>query len=102
MFSFKNLYPLPVACAGQIFFAWRIHLISRSLVMPSVIAVVSHVSNFNTSALTESKITTFQLGAGLWSGAEISRAGRFSLLQYDHFKQPVVRIPQRFISSEKV
>ncbi|KAJ7891245.1 hypothetical protein B0H14DRAFT_2432432 [Mycena olivaceomarginata] len=62
-----------IACAGQIFFAWRIHLISRSLVMPSVIAV----------------ITTFQLGAGLWSGAEISRAGRFSLLQYDHFKQPV-------------
>ncbi|KAJ7891243.1 hypothetical protein B0H14DRAFT_3126352 [Mycena olivaceomarginata] len=62
-----------IACAGQIFFAWRIYILSRSLVIPSVIAV----------------LTTFQLGAGLWTGVTISRAGRFSLLQYDHFKQPV-------------
>jgi len=62
-----------IACAGQIFFAWRIYIISRSLVIPVLIAV----------------ITSFQLGAGLWTGVEISRAGRFSLLQYDYFKQPV-------------
>jgi len=62
-----------IACAGQIFFAWRIWIISRSLVIPIVIAVV----------------TTFQLGAGLWTGVEINRAGRFSALQYDYFKQPV-------------
>ncbi|KAJ7814545.1 hypothetical protein B0H14DRAFT_2604050 [Mycena olivaceomarginata] len=62
-----------ITCAGQIFFAWRIYILSHSFVMPSVIAF----------------LTIFQLGAGLWTGVIISRAGRFSLLQYDHFKQPV-------------
>ncbi|KAF7353771.1 hypothetical protein MVEN_01062500 [Mycena venus] len=62
-----------VACLGQIFFAWRIYIISRSLVIPSVITF----------------ITTLQLGAGLWSGVEISRAGRFSELQFNYFKPPV-------------
>ncbi|KAK7035858.1 hypothetical protein R3P38DRAFT_3263339 [Favolaschia claudopus] len=64
-----------VACVGQIFFAWRIWVISRSFVMPVVIAIV----------------TTFQLGAGLWTGIEISRAGKYSSLQlrYDSFQQPV-------------
>ncbi|KAF8191554.1 hypothetical protein K438DRAFT_895548 [Mycena galopus ATCC 62051] len=62
-----------IACAGQLFFAWRIYIISRSLIVPVVIVI----------------ITTFQLGAGLWTGVEISKAGRFSALQYDYFQQPV-------------
>ncbi|KAJ7253372.1 hypothetical protein B0H12DRAFT_596551 [Mycena haematopus] len=62
-----------IACGGQIFFAWRIYIISHSLIIPVCIAIV----------------TSFQLGAGLWTGVEISRAGRFSALQYDYFKQPV-------------
>ncbi|KAJ7885388.1 hypothetical protein B0H13DRAFT_2343260 [Mycena leptocephala] len=62
-----------VACVGQIFFAWRIHIISRSLVIPSLIAV----------------ITTFQLVTGIWTGVEIARAKRFSELKFDYFKPPV-------------
>ncbi|KAJ6546838.1 hypothetical protein B0H19DRAFT_1265828 [Mycena capillaripes] len=62
-----------IACGGQIFFAWRIYIISRSLVIPVIIAV----------------ITSFQLGAGIWTGVEIGRAQRFSLLKFDYFKAPV-------------
>ncbi|KAJ7177092.1 hypothetical protein C8R46DRAFT_48396 [Mycena filopes] len=61
------------ACAGQIFFAWRIYILSHTWFMPVVIAV----------------ITTFQLAAGIWSGVLIAQAGRFSLLQFSTFKQPV-------------
>ncbi|KAJ7025819.1 hypothetical protein C8F04DRAFT_1400350, partial [Mycena alexandri] len=61
------------ACAGQIFFAWRVFILSRNWYMPTVITA----------------ITVFQLGAGIWSGILIARAGRFSLLQFQSFKQPV-------------
>jgi len=56
------------------FFAWRIYIISnKNLWVPSVIAVV----------------TALQLGAGIWSGIEICRAGKFSLLQFDLLRPPV-------------
>jgi len=63
-----------IASAGQMFFAWRIYIISnKNLWVPSVIAVV----------------TALQLGAGIWSGIEICRAGKFSLLQFDLLRPPV-------------
>ncbi|KAJ7243160.1 hypothetical protein B0H12DRAFT_1325863 [Mycena haematopus] len=55
----------PVACVGQMFFAWRIFIIARSLYVPAVIAVV----------------TIFQLGAGIWTGVEIIRANEFSRIR---------------------
>jgi hypothetical protein len=64
-----------IAAAGQMFFAWRIYIISnKGLLAPCVIAIV----------------TAVQLGAGIWSGVEISRAGKFSVLQFDRFRSPVV------------
>jgi len=63
-----------IAAAGQLFFAWRIYIISNeNLLVPSVIAVV----------------TAVQLGAGIWTGVEICRAGKFSLLQFDLLRPPV-------------
>ncbi|KAJ7144932.1 hypothetical protein C8R43DRAFT_1013529 [Mycena crocata] len=62
-----------IACAGQLFFAWRIYIISRSLYMPVLISF----------------ITAFQWGAGIWTGVEIGRAKKFSLLQFHLFKPPV-------------
>ncbi|KAJ7063676.1 hypothetical protein C8F01DRAFT_1133909 [Mycena amicta] len=62
-----------IACAGQLFFAWRIYIIGRSLVMPVIITI----------------LTVFQFGAGIWSGIDIARAGRYSLLQFSSFKVPV-------------
>ncbi|KAJ7684446.1 hypothetical protein DFH06DRAFT_7258 [Mycena polygramma] len=62
-----------IACAGQIFFAWRIYIISHKLIIPGIIAF----------------ITLFQLGAGIWTGVEIMLAGRFSLLQFSYIKAPV-------------
>ncbi|KAJ7090410.1 hypothetical protein B0H15DRAFT_930515 [Mycena belliarum] len=62
-----------IASAGQLFFAWRIYVISRSVFVPIVIAGVSAV----------------QLGAGIWTGVLISRAQRFSLLQFRVLKPPV-------------
>ncbi|KAJ7200562.1 hypothetical protein GGX14DRAFT_466417 [Mycena pura] len=53
-----------VACAGQLFFAWRIKIIADSLYIPAVIALM----------------TVFQFGAGIWTGVDIMRAKRFSLL----------------------
>jgi hypothetical protein len=42
------------------------------------------------------QITAVQFGAGIWTGVLIVRAGRFSLLNFDRLKPPVVR---RFTSS---
>ncbi|KAJ7215940.1 hypothetical protein GGX14DRAFT_442520 [Mycena pura] len=53
-----------VACAGQLFFAWRIKIIGESPYIPAVIALM----------------TVFQFGAGIWTGVNIMSAGRFSLL----------------------
>ncbi|KAF7341203.1 hypothetical protein MVEN_01855700 [Mycena venus] len=62
-----------VASVGQIFFAWRISLIGDTLYIPALIVV----------------ITTFQCGAGIWTGVDIIRAGRFSLLSLHNLKPPV-------------
>ncbi|KAJ7649189.1 hypothetical protein B0H17DRAFT_958677, partial [Mycena rosella] len=61
-----------IASAGQMFFAWRIYIIGGSLVIPAVIGAV----------------TTVQLGAGIWTGILIGRAGRFSRLQFSGMKPP--------------
>ncbi|KAJ6466173.1 hypothetical protein C8R47DRAFT_1201414 [Mycena vitilis] len=53
-----------IACVGQIFFAWRISVIGKTWYIPAVITV----------------ITTIQWGGGIWTGIDIIRAGRFSLL----------------------
>ncbi|KAJ7088151.1 hypothetical protein C8R44DRAFT_819563 [Mycena epipterygia] len=64
-----------IASAGQMFFAWRIYIISnKSVLIPTVIAIV----------------TAVQLGAGIWSGVEICRAKKFSLLDFDRLRAPVV------------
>ncbi|KAJ7223471.1 hypothetical protein GGX14DRAFT_540268 [Mycena pura] len=63
-----------IGCVGQAFFAWRIYIISsHALLMPIIIGL----------------ITLFQLGAGIWTGVQISRAGRFSLLSFKSMKPPV-------------
>ncbi|KAJ7770291.1 hypothetical protein DFH07DRAFT_735517, partial [Mycena maculata] len=65
---------IPVACLGQIFFAWRIYIIGhKTLYVPVAIALV----------------TAVQWGAGIWSGVQIWRAGRFSLLQFRYLHPPV-------------
>ncbi|KAJ7118965.1 hypothetical protein C8R44DRAFT_789757 [Mycena epipterygia] len=54
-----------IACVGQLFFAWRIHIISHNAYVPALIVIVSVV----------------QLAAGIWTGVEICMAKKFSLLQ---------------------
>ncbi|KAF7349361.1 hypothetical protein MSAN_01725900 [Mycena sanguinolenta] len=51
-----------VASVGQMFFAWRIYIIAKSLYVPTVIAILA----------------IFQLGAGIWTGVDIIRAKVFS------------------------
>ncbi|KAJ7118906.1 hypothetical protein C8R44DRAFT_878439 [Mycena epipterygia] len=64
-----------IACAGQIFFAWRIYIIgNNSVYIPIVIAIV----------------TAVQLGAGVWTGVDISRAREFSVLQFHLLSPPIV------------
>ncbi|KAJ7091462.1 hypothetical protein B0H15DRAFT_237739 [Mycena belliarum] len=62
-----------IASAGQMFFAWRIYIISHRRLIPTIIALV----------------TAFQFGAGIWSGTLVANARKFSLLQYRFFKTPV-------------
>ncbi|KAJ7221562.1 hypothetical protein GGX14DRAFT_514511 [Mycena pura] len=63
-----------IGCVGQMFFAWRIYVIGGgTLVIPIVIGT----------------ITLFQWGAGIWTGVQISNAGRFSLLTFKSMKPPV-------------
>ncbi|KAJ7478299.1 hypothetical protein FB451DRAFT_1452640 [Mycena latifolia] len=62
-----------IACAGQIFFAWRIYIIAESLVVPAMIAAVSAV----------------QLGAGIWTGVLIAHAKKYSLLEFRLMRPPV-------------
>ncbi|KAJ7429897.1 hypothetical protein FB451DRAFT_586088 [Mycena latifolia] len=61
-----------IASAGQIFFAWRIYIIAQSVYVPALIAF----------------FTAIQLGAGIWTGVLISRAGKFSLLQFHLLRPP--------------
>jgi hypothetical protein len=60
-----------VAGVGQIFFAWRIYIIAKSLYVPVLISIVA----------------VFQLGAGIWTGIDINSAGEFTLLR--NLKPPV-------------
>ncbi|KAF7341205.1 hypothetical protein MVEN_01855900 [Mycena venus] len=62
-----------IACAGQLFFAWRISIIGNTWYIPALITA----------------ITAFQWGGGIWTGVDIVRAKRFSLLQADHLKPPI-------------
>ncbi|KAJ6606306.1 hypothetical protein DFH09DRAFT_1119782 [Mycena vulgaris] len=62
-----------IAAVGQIFFAWRIWIIGKSLWVPGVITAV----------------TTVQLGAGIWTGVEIAQARQFSRLSFSLLKPPV-------------
>ncbi|KAJ6493044.1 hypothetical protein C8R45DRAFT_1212544 [Mycena sanguinolenta] len=59
-----------IASVGQIFFAWRIYIIAESLYVPILIALV----------------TTFQLGAGIWTAVDMLRAKDF--LEVRLFKPP--------------
>ncbi|KAJ6493041.1 hypothetical protein C8R45DRAFT_1135949 [Mycena sanguinolenta] len=59
-----------IASVGQIFFAWRISVIGKSLHVPILIALVS----------------AFQMGAGIWTGVDIVRAKEFS--RFRLFKPP--------------
>jgi len=57
-----------IAFVCQVFYGWRIYKIGKS---PSASALVTLVS-------------LVQLGAGIWTGVEICKAGRFSLLQSEN------------------
>jgi len=54
-----------IALVGQMFFAYRIYLISQSVYVPLLVLILSVV----------------QLGAGIWTGVDICIARKFSLLQ---------------------
>ncbi|KAJ6546850.1 hypothetical protein B0H19DRAFT_1379251 [Mycena capillaripes] len=61
-----------IACVGQLFFAWRIFVLSNKLYIPALVAVV----------------TLFQFGAGIWTGVLICRAKTFFQLQFYTLKPP--------------
>ncbi|KAJ7854745.1 hypothetical protein B0H14DRAFT_3449484 [Mycena olivaceomarginata] len=64
-----------IACCGQMFFAWRIWIIGRAWCTPALIAV----------------ITTTQWTAGILTGVDIVRAGRYSRLQANRLRpEPIV------------
>ncbi|KAJ6493025.1 hypothetical protein C8R45DRAFT_927819 [Mycena sanguinolenta] len=63
--SLTTLTVEPVASVGQIFFAWRIYIIAKTLYVPILIAL----------------ITAFQLAAGIWSGVVLIRLKEFSKLR---------------------
>ncbi|KAF7349363.1 hypothetical protein MSAN_01726100 [Mycena sanguinolenta] len=65
-----------IASVGQIFFAWRISIISKSLYVPILITTVA----------------IFQLGAGIWTGVDIIRSKVFS---HFHFFVP----PEAWLSA---
>ncbi|KAJ6630246.1 hypothetical protein B0H10DRAFT_1903348 [Mycena sp. CBHHK59/15] len=60
-----------IACVGQLFFGWRIYIISRKLYIPILIGI---------------------LAAGIWSGVQIGSAKKFSRLQFDNIKTTIVRL----------
>ncbi|KAJ6493052.1 hypothetical protein C8R45DRAFT_988788 [Mycena sanguinolenta] len=59
-----------IASVGQLFFAWRIYIIAKSLYVPILIAL----------------LTVLQLGAGIWTGVDIIHAKEFS--QFRLLKPP--------------
>ncbi|KAF7303496.1 hypothetical protein MIND_00578600 [Mycena indigotica] len=64
-----------IGCVGQLFFAWRIHIIGarKAWVVPIIITI----------------ITLFQFGAGIWTGVQIIQAKHFSALTFDRMKPPI-------------
>ncbi|KAJ7058685.1 hypothetical protein C8F01DRAFT_280966, partial [Mycena amicta] len=64
-----------IGCVGQLFFAWRIHIIAarKAWAVPIIIAL----------------ITVFQFGAGIWTGVQIIQAKHFSALTFERMKAPV-------------
>ncbi|KAF7294573.1 hypothetical protein MIND_00993800 [Mycena indigotica] len=80
-----------ISCAGQLYFGWRIYIISRKLFVPMAIAVVRAMQLFDDS-LKSQQITVFQMSMGIWTGVEINRAGHFSML---HFR----KIPAMWLAS---
>ncbi|KAJ7919623.1 hypothetical protein B0H13DRAFT_1988434 [Mycena leptocephala] len=62
-----------IASVGQVFFAWRISIIGHTLFIPALIVAIAMI----------------QFGAGIWTGVEIVRAGKFSLLDFNRLKPPV-------------
>ncbi|KAF7327271.1 hypothetical protein MKEN_00304600 [Mycena kentingensis (nom. inval.)] len=64
-----------LGCVGQLFFAWRIHIIGgrRVWVVPVII----------------SAITLFQFAAGVYTGVQITAAHRFSNLSFDSMQMTV-------------
>ncbi|KAJ7353148.1 hypothetical protein DFH08DRAFT_804733 [Mycena albidolilacea] len=73
-----------IACCGQMFFAWRIWIIGRGAwYTPALIAVVNQPP--------ERTITTTQWIAGILTGVDIVRAGRYSRLQANRLRpEPIV------------
>ncbi|KAF7289882.1 DNA-mis-repair domain-containing protein [Mycena indigotica] len=63
-----------IASVCQLFFARRIRVLSRRLLVPVIICLV----------------TAVQLAFGIWSGVQIARAGRFSRLVFNYLQPPVV------------
>jgi hypothetical protein len=76
---------------GQVFFAWRISIIGHTLFIPAlIVAVMSSLIRALLCILTYCQIAMVQFGAGIWTGVEIVRAGKFSLLDFNRLKPPVV------------
>ncbi|KAJ6492249.1 hypothetical protein C8R45DRAFT_990732 [Mycena sanguinolenta] len=63
-----------IGAIGQIFFGWRIHVISRSFWIPGLIVAVSMVS----------------MAGGVWTGVELSIARVFSGLQGSNVKPTII------------
>ncbi|THH31585.1 hypothetical protein EUX98_g2623 [Antrodiella citrinella] len=63
-----------ISCLGQVFYAWRISILSRSYVVPSVIMVLS----------------LMQFGTGLYTGAYAHLIGVFSEVQLHEYKTTIV------------
>ncbi|KAF7298403.1 hypothetical protein MKEN_01365000 [Mycena kentingensis (nom. inval.)] len=63
-----------IACVGQLFFAWRIYIISNGAwYVPAVLVM----------------LVVFEFGAGLWTGILIAKANHFSRLTFEALKPPV-------------
>ncbi|KAF7358697.1 hypothetical protein MSAN_01208700 [Mycena sanguinolenta] len=63
-----------IGAIGQIFFGWRIHVISHSYWIPGLIVAVSMVS----------------MAGGIWTGVELSAARVFSGLQGSNVKPTII------------
>ncbi|KAJ6493024.1 hypothetical protein C8R45DRAFT_1135885 [Mycena sanguinolenta] len=68
-----------IAGMGQMFFAWRIYVIAKSLYVPAVITF----------------LTAFQFAAGIWTGVDIIRTKKFSNLH-------VMKTPEAWLAATAV